>query len=230
MEDVNQTKEEIKTLFETGRVAKTSEEFLEKMNQALKLAQSIEDYSLQVEIQTSLACGDILDGNWEQYRNKVKLVRNLLEELGDPVLEVRVLYSFGETIAYVGDLATSNVFYHKALVVAKNSNQFDSIADLLAILGMQTAQIPTETSLELQHNLTESLEYFNEGLEIVIENNLSLNKKASILQNCGIVYMNMGNKDLALENYNSALEIAEEIEDNFLKQKIMDNLRILGDA
>ena len=227
MKELNQTREKIKLLFEAGRAAKTREEFLEKMNPALKMAQSIKDYSLQVEIQTSLACGEILDGNWQQFRSNASVVMNLLKDLEDPVLEVAVLYSFGESIGKVGDFANSNIWYEKALVIARKSNQFKLIADLLAMLGIQTAQIPTETRLERLHNFGESLDYFREGLEVVIEHNLPSRTKAMMIQNSGMIHMNMGNKDLALNDYNLALEIAEEIEDNSLKQDIVYNLRLI---
>lgn len=227
MKELNQTREKIKLLFEAGRAAKTREEFLEKMNPALKMAQSIKDYSLQVEIQTSLACGEILDGNWQKFRSNASVVMNLLKDLEDPVLEVAVLYSFGESIGKVGDFANSNIWYEKALVIARKSNQFKPIADLLAMLGIQTSQIPTETRLERLHNFGESLDYFREGLEVVIEHNLPLRTKAMMIQNSGMIHMNMGNKDLALNDYNLALEIAEEIEDNSLKQEIVYNLRLI---
>lgn len=228
MEEINQTREKIWLLYEEARAAETREEFLEKMNHSLKLAQSIKDYSLQVKVQTGWAQGEILGGELQQFRNISLAVVNLLKELEDPDLEFSIFYSIGTTFAKVEDFNNSNLWLEKALHVAKkNSNHFDGIANLLAMLGYQSAQIPTESQSELLHNLRESLNYFKQGLEIVTENNLHLSKKAILLQNSGAVHMRMENKELAFDNFNLALAIAEEIDDDSLKQEILDNLRKL---
>ncbi len=227
MEEPIKTKESINFLYESGRTANTREGFLDNLNQALKMARKTEDKSLETKILTTLAGGSIHNGDLQQFRSITIVILSILEEINEPILEIDVFSSLAKPLADIGNFTESNIWYQKALVVAKKYNQYDSSVKILTIIGIQLQEIPTISGLEQRQMLEKSNKYFKEALKIANENNLLKERKSMLLNNIGNIYLNIGYYDLALQNLNIALEMAEEIRDNNLIENINSNLQIL---
>ena len=132
MKDTNPTKEEAYKLFKEANSAKSRDVFSDKSNRALKMAQSIGDKLLEARILSGMACGAVLEGEFKQFRTTALVVLNIFEETDDPKNEIFEIEKWAKCFAMVGNYSEANIWYQRALEVAKICKDFDAIVRVLS--------------------------------------------------------------------------------------------------
>lgn len=153
-----------------------------------------------------------------QKGNKKRLLGDLEEALASFFKSVEAArqadFSQGEGITYgaiadaysvSGNHVNAMIYYHKAINNLRASQDSISLASTLSNAG--------DEFLNMQQ-FDSALIYFEESGLIFEKVDYQIGK-AYVLGNIGMVYANVGNKDLAESNMNEAIRILEKLEDYY---------------
>ncbi|WP_373520672.1 adenylate/guanylate cyclase domain-containing protein [Aquiflexum sp.] len=185
---------------------------MKDLQQALKYAEELISLSKELEEPIFEQKGYFLKGNHKRKMGELYEALEAYIKSGEAAGKANSLRSEGITYGAIADIySVSNnhnnamLYYRKAISALRQSD--DSIALASSILNSGDEF--------LNRNMFDSaFVYFNES-SLLFEKLNYLTGKAYSLGNIGMVYANIGQRDLAEKNINEAIQILEELEDYY---------------
>jgi tetratricopeptide (TPR) repeat protein len=129
----------------------------------------------------------------------------------------QILYNLG--LAYLMQTKWEGSLEHfrKALEIFQEIQDSYNISLALSSIGM---------ALRMMNIHSGALEYLNEALNVVVKNIHDKNRECMLITQISEIYLKMHNYDQALNEYNHALGIAEELKDDRLRGNVLGQIGI----
>jgi tetratricopeptide (TPR) repeat protein len=136
----------------------------------------------------------------ECYEQALKLIKGQREFLD---LEGRVLYNLADTCRVLEDLKSSTRYYHQALELLADTDDFYKQAVIYMSLSLNYRD---------RGNLDQAVEYAerSKGLFIAVDN---LKLAGQVNTNLGLIYLDKGEVDQALEYLQESATISQQLKD-----------------
>jgi len=136
----------------------------------------------------------------ERYEQALALIKGQREFLD---LEGRILYNLADTCRVLEDLKSSTRYYHQALELLADTDNFYKQAVIYMSLSLNYHE---------RGNLDQAVEYAerSKGLFIAIDN---LKLAGQVNTNLGLIYLDKGEVDKALEYLNESATISQQLKD-----------------
>jgi tetratricopeptide (TPR) repeat protein len=136
----------------------------------------------------------------ERYEQALELIRGQREFLN---LESRILYNLADTCRVLEDLKSSTRYYHQALELLADTDDFYKQAVIYMGLSLNHRD---------RGNLDQAAEYAerSKSLFIAIDN---LKLASQVSTNLGLIYLDKGEVDQALEYLNESAAISQQLKD-----------------